>query len=133
MAKELIFAADGALHFGDHSLPEKAKSDGFAFDGNLYKVKTFRELTRLERDGMFVYESEPGTSVADFVQKKDGVAFTVAGNEDVMITVGLREDTEYEVSENGKSIGRMKTNLGGKLSFSVAFENASEVKIIITE
>ena len=30
--------------------------------GDLYKVKTFKEITKLERNGMFVYESVPGTS-----------------------------------------------------------------------
>lgn len=38
-------------------------------DGDLYKVKTFKEITKLERNGMFVYESVPGTAVTDFSGK----------------------------------------------------------------
>ena len=36
----------------------------------MYKVKTFKEITKLERNGMFVYESVPGTAVFDL--KQDG-------------------------------------------------------------
>ena len=34
----------------------------------MYKVKTFKEITKLERNGMFVYESVPGTAVFDLAQ-----------------------------------------------------------------
>ncbi len=133
MHKELILVSDGKLCFGDYTLPEKAKLDGFSFGGNLYKVKTFRELTKLERDEMFVYESEPGTDVCDFEALKDGLRFDVTGEEDAMITVGLKEDTQYEVFENGKSAGIMKTNLGGKLSLSISINPGEKTSIEIKE
>ena len=133
MAKELILVNDGKLCFGDYSLAEKSKLDGFSFGGNLYKVKTYKDLTKLERDGMFVYESEPGSDVSDFEQKKDGISFYVAGEQDAMITVGLKEDTNYEVFENGNSVGTMKTNLGGKLSLAVSLSPETKTKIEIRE
>ncbi|MBQ7582193.1 MAG: endosialidase [Lachnospiraceae bacterium] len=133
MAKELILVNDGKLCFGDYSLAEKSKLDGFSFGGNLYKVKTYKDLTKLERDGMFVYESEPGSDVSAFEQKKDGISFEVAGEQDAMITVGLKEDTNYEVFENGNSVGTMKTNLGGKLSLSVSLSPETKTKIEIKE
>ena len=56
--KELLRAeADGTLSFGDYTLGSKTKLDGFEFQGDLYKVKTFSEITKLEKNGMFVYES----------------------------------------------------------------------------
>lgn len=130
--KELIQASGNKLSFGDFSLSEKAKLDGFVNGGNIYKVKTFCELTKLERDGMFVYESEPGTNVSDFELTTDGLSFDVTGAEDAMITVGLKEDTQYEVFENGNSAGTMKTNLGGKLSLSVSLtpDKKTTVKIV---
>ncbi len=131
MAKELISALEGKLSFGDFDRTEKAKLDGFALGGNIYKVKTFCELTKLERDGMFVYESEPGTEVCEFAQTTDGLTFAVTGKEDTMITVGLEEDTCYEVFENEVSAGKMKTNLGGKLSISVSLSPQSATKIRI--
>ena len=45
--------------------------------------------------------------------------FIVEGDEDSQITVGLKDDTEYEVFIDGKNVGTMKTGLGGKLSLSV--------------
>ena len=131
---ELIRKDEGnTISFGDHTLQEKAKVEDFDVSGNLYKVKTYKSLTKLERDGMFVYESEPGTSVNGFEVLPNGVSFTVCGNEDAMITVGLKEDTEYSVDVAGKDIGRIKTNLGGKLSFSVELEGKGEIKIKVVE
>lgn len=124
---------NGAISFGDHTLDTKAKVEDFDVNGNLYKVKTFRELTKLERDGLFVYESEPGTSVNDFEVKPDGVSFTVSGDEDAMITIGLKEDTEYGVTVAGRDCGRIRTNLGGKLSISVELEGKGEINVKVVE
>ena len=56
---------NGKLSFGDYTLAAKAKLDNFEKDGDIYKVKTFKEITKLERNGLFVYESVPGTAVMD--------------------------------------------------------------------
>lgn len=122
---------NGAISFGNHKLPAKAKVEDYEHDGDLYKVKTFRELTKLEKNGMFAYESEPGTSVTQFTETQKGVSFTVEGDEDAQITVGLEEDTEYKVYVDDVNVGKMKTNLGGKLSLSVELENAGEVAVKI--
>lgn len=123
----------GAISFGDHTLDAKAKLEDFDVNGNLYKVKTFKELTKLERDGLFVYESEPGTSVTDFKMTDGGVSFTVCGDKDAMITVGLKEDTEYSVNVAGRDIGKIRTNLGGKLSLSVELEGKGEINVKVVE
>lgn len=121
--------ANGTLSFGDYTLGAKAKLDNYDFNGDKYKVKTFKEITKLERNGLFVYESVPGTTVTDFNQTENTVAFTVEGPEDAQITLELEEETEYEISIDGKSAGTMKTNLGGKLSMSVELEGADKVAI----
>ena len=121
--------ANGTLSFGDYTLGAKAKLDNYDFNGDKYKVKTFKEITKLERNGLFVYESVPGTAVTDFKQTENTVAFTVEGPEDAQITLELEEETEYEISIDGKSAGTMKTNLGGKLSMSVELEGADKVAI----
>lgn len=121
--------ANGTLSFGDYTLGAKAKLDNYDFNGDKYKVKTFKEITKLECNGLFVYESVPGTAVTDFNQTENTVAFTVEGPEDAQITLELEEETEYEISIDGKSAGTMKTNLGGKLSMSVELEGADKVAI----
>ena len=55
--------SDGTISFGNHELAEKKKLEDFEYEGDLYKVKTFQTMTKLERNGLFVYESVPGTSV----------------------------------------------------------------------
>lgn len=124
---------DGAISFGNHKLAAKAKVEDYEHGGDLYKVKTYKELTKLEKNGMFAYESEPGTSVNGFMETENGVAFTVEGDEDAQITVGLEEDTEYDVYLDDVSAGRMKTNLSGKLNISVELASAGEVKVKITK
>ena len=121
--------ANGALSFGDYTLTSKSKLDNFEHAGDIYKVKTFEEITKLERNGLFVYESVPGTAVADFTQTENVVEFTVEGPKDAQITLELEESTEYEITIDGESAGVMKTNLGGKLSLSVELEGTDSVAI----
>jgi len=123
--------SDGAISFGNHKLAEKAKREDFPHAGDLYKVKTYQTMTKLEKNGMFVYESVPGTSVLNFKENDSGVSFMVEGDEDAQITVGLEDDTEYEVFIGDESVGKMKTNLGGKLNMSVELAGAGEVKVKI--
>ena len=123
---------NGNISFGNYSLDVKSKAEDFEHDGDLYKVKTFKEITKLERNGMFVYESVPGTAVMDVEETADTVTFTVEGPEDAQITLGLEEETEYEIDIAGAVAGTMKTNLGGKLSLSVELEGVDSVDIKVS-
>lgn len=123
--------SDGTISFGDYSLASKAKLENFAHAGDLYKVKTYREITKLERNGMFVYESVPGTAVTAFCATEAAVSFQVEGQEDAQVTLELEAGTEYEIAINGADAGTMKTNLGGKLSVSVELDGSEPVKVEI--
>ena len=124
---------DGTISFGNHKLEKKAKVEDFQHDGDLLKVKTCREITKLEKNGMFLYESVPGTSVLHFGEKEDGVEFIVEGDEDAQITIGLTDDRAYEVFVDGTSIGAIKTGFGGKLSLSVEIGAADEVPVRVVQ
>ncbi len=83
VVEELLRAeSDRMISFGNHKLAAKAKLEDYEHGGNLYKVKTFKELTKLEKNGMFAYESEPGTSVNRFEETENGLTFTVEGDEE---------------------------------------------------
>ncbi len=110
---------DGTISFGDHTLKEKSKYSDFEFNGDLYKVKTFYEMTKLEKNEKFVYESVPGTTVTNFFMTDKSVAFFVTGVDDVQITLELEESKEYEIFVDNMNVGKMKTNLSGKLNLSV--------------
>ena len=129
LIKELIKSeTDGTLSFGDYSLAEKTKKDGFEFQGDLYKVKTFREITKLERNEMFVYESVPGTAVENFKVSENVVSFKVSGEGDAQITLELEADSEYTVYMNDVNVGDMSTNLSAKLSISAELGKESVEK-----
>ena len=125
--------SDGGLSFGNYLLGEKKKVENFKSGNDLYKVKTFSELTKLEKNDMFLYESDPGTSVFDLKEETDGVSFAVCGKEDAQITVGLSEDTEYSVFIDGTDTGKVKTNLSGKLSISVELDEDKKVEVKIVK
>lgn len=124
--------ADGTLSFGNYKLDTKSKVSDFEHCGDLYKVKTFNEITKLERNGMFVYESVPGTAVSEFNQNDRVTSFNVEGYRDAQITLEMEEGAEYEVSVGGDYAGKMKTNIGGKLVLSVDLSDGKAIKVTIT-
>ena len=123
--------ADGTISFGNYELPAKSKKSDFEHDGDLYKVKTFKEITKLERNGMFVYESVPGTAVSHLKATENGMSFTVECPTDAQITVELEEETSYQVFVDDKEVGEMKTNLGGKLVLSVELDSTESAAVRI--
>ena len=130
VVEELIRTeANGGISFGNYELDQKQKVSDFEYEGDLYKVKTFKEITKLERNGLFVYESVPGTVAEHFKVTDDSVEFAVEGDKDAQITVQLENDTDYEVYVDDVAVGSMKTNMSGKLSVSVELEEGTSVKV----
>lgn len=123
---------NGTISFGNYMLDTKSKVSDFEHDGDLYKVKTFKEITKLERNGMFVYESVPGTAVINFEFTEKEITFLVEGLEDAQITLELEAEKEYKIFIDNTNVGKMKTNLGGKLMFSVELgvSNKSSIKVV---
>lgn len=124
---------DGTLSFGNFTLEKKSKISDFEYEGDLYKVKTFYEITKLERNGLFIYESVPGTAVSHMKLSDEGLSFTVEGKEDAQITLELEPEKEYSVTIDGRDSGIMKTNLGGKLNLSVELNLNEPVQIAVVQ
>ncbi len=132
--KELIRTEeDGTLSFGAYELSEKAKKSDYEYEGDIYKVKTFDEITKLEKNGMFVYESVPGTAVHHFHSTQNGVSFEVEGKEDVQIILGLEDNAEYKIYINDTNVGKMVTQMGGKLVLSVEIGEADLVPVKVVK
>ena len=121
----------GALSFGNYSLDVKTKKEGFNYNGDVYKIKTFKEITKLEKNGMFVYESVPGTVVHNFRATDKAVNLVVEGLDDAQITLELEAEKDYKIHIDKVYAGKMKTNLGGKLNLSVELGNGKLVDILI--
>ena len=133
IVEELIRKSEEGIDFGNYKLASKAKLEGFSFEGDMYKIKTFKEITKLERNGLFAYESVPGTAVFNYKRIENGVIFSVEGEADAQITLELGEEKEYEIEVDGVSAGKMKTNLGGKLTISVETKEDSETRVVVKE
>ena len=110
---------NGTLSFGDYTLDTKAKKDKIEFEGDMYKVKTFKTMTKLDKNGQLIFESVPGSAVHNFVATTDGVAFEIEASEDVQVTLEVEPEQEYRVYIDNINVGNMKANLGGKLTLSV--------------
>lgn len=124
--------SNGTISFGNYKLTTKSKVNDFEFNGDLYKVKTFKEITKLEKNGMFVYESVPGTTVEHLSITEKELKFQVEGAEDAQITLELEAEKEYKIYIDDINVGKMKTNLGGKLMFSVELgeNHKSAVRVV---
>lgn len=133
MAELIYVQADETLGFGDYTLDEKVKVDGFEFEGNLYKVKTYYEITKLKKNGVLVYESVPGTKVSHFKADEKEVTFAVEGKEDTQITLELEPEKEYKIFVDDVQTGKMKTNFGGKLVLSAELAENKETKVRVVK
>lgn len=124
--------SDQTISFGNYMLDQKSKLSDYEQDGDLYKVKTFYKITKLERNGLFVYESVPGTAVEHFKVTDEGVTFTVEGTKDAQITLQLETDTVYEVYVDNVAVGGIKTNSSGKLVVAVELNEgiSSQIKVV---
>ncbi len=129
VVNDLINVDSEGLEFGNYELSSKTKKDGFEYKGDIYKIKTFNEITKLERNGMFVYESVPGTAVHGFASTEYGALFSVEGTETSSITLELEPESEYKVHIDDIYVGKNKTNLGGKMNISVDLEAGRLVKV----
>jgi len=132
VVKDLIQKeADGTISFGDYTLEAKAKKSDFTHNGDVFKIKTFKKITKLEKNDAFVYESVPGTAVSHLAIAEDKVSFSVEAPSDAEVTLELEPGTEYKVSIDGKE-SQMKTNLGGKITLAIKLDG-SPVKVEITK
>ena len=134
VVKELLRAEkDGSLSFGNYEKKKKTKLSDVEVNGDIYKVKTFRDITKLERNEMLVYESDPGSAVTGFKENGNGVRFRLDAPEDTQVILGLEENAPYRVFINGTDNGIVQTNAGGKLVLSVEMQSGKEAEIEVVK
>ena len=122
---------DQTISFGNYLVETKKKVLDFEVDGHLYKLKTFREITRLEKNGILLFESVPGTTVHHFDMNDKIVTFTIEGEKDSQITLELEANKEYKIYIDQVLVGKVNPKHSGKVTFSVNLKdkNIQEVKI----
>lgn len=122
---------NGRISFGNYLMDEKKKVLDFEANGDLYKVKTFREITKLEKNGKMLLEAVPGATIHNFGIDERGARFSVESEEDIQITLELEPETEYKILIDDVNVGKMKTNMAGKVNFSV--ERDSNIPEVVIE
>lgn len=129
--EELIrLEEDGRISFGNYLMDEKKKVLDFEVCGNLYKVKTYKDITKLEKNGKMLLETVPGATIHNFGMDSKTVDFSVESNDDVQITMELEPEKEYKLLVDDVVVGKINSNIGGKVNFSVELNNScSKVKI----
>ena len=114
--------SNGTISFGNYLLDYKKKVLDFEVEGDLYKVKTFKEITKLEKNGKMILEAVPGATVHNFTMTEKGVDFVLEGNEDLQLTLELAPEMEYKILVDSVNVGKIKTNMAGKVNFSVEMQ-----------
>ena len=99
-------------------------------------MAVIEELIREEENGSLSfgnYELTSKTKQDGFVYNGDSykIVMTVEGENDAQITLELEPEKEYKVHVGGVYVGKMSTNLGGKLVLSVGFEENDSVEITV--
>ncbi|MFV0313857.1 MAG: endosialidase [Anaerotignum sp.] len=114
---------DGTLSFGNYLANEKKKVLDFEANGDLYNVKTYNEITKLEKNGKLLMEVVPGATIHKFSLTESGTNFMVEGPEDVQLTLEIEPQTEYKILIDDVNVGKVKTNMAGKVTVGVELQN----------
>jgi len=128
---EIIIISNGKLSFGDYSSNEKQKVSDFELNGNLYNVKTYRLLTRLEKNNGLLMEIVPGGTVHDLEVLEDSAQFWIEGYDNSQITMELEGSTDYKIYVDNVQVGLSTSSKSGKISFSLELgEKVKEVRVV---
>jgi hypothetical protein len=120
----------GGISFGNYLAKEKQKVGDFDVNGDIYKVKTHNEITRLEKNSKLLLEAVPGCTIHDFHLSDTLAIFSAEGYEDTGITLELEPEKDYRIVIDGMNVGDSKSNRSGKLSFSVELgATPKEIKV----
>ena len=81
-------------------------------------------------NGKMLFESVPGATVHNFTMNERNIEFNVESTEDVQITMELEPEQEYKLIVDDMLVGKMESNIAGKINFSVELgKNTADVKI----
>lgn len=122
--------ADNTISFGNYMVAEKQKIQDFDVNGDIYKVRTHNEVTRLSKNTKLLLETVPGATIHNFNVGEKLITFMAEGNGSTQITLELESDTNYTVYVDDVNIGKIDSKMSGKINFSVELtSNPQSVRI----
>jgi hypothetical protein len=130
IAEVIRLEPNGGISFGNYLVKEKQKVSDFEAGGDIYKVKTHNELTRIEKNSKLLLETVPGSTIHNFNLTDSLTVFEAEGNGDTQITLEMEPEMSYNIFVGGKKTGESKSNRSGKVSFSAELADMpQQVKI----
>ena len=121
---------DGTLSFGNYLVDSKKKVLDFEVNGDLYYVKTYNQITKVEKNSKLLLEVVPGATIHNLKMDDKNVTFSAESNVDVHVTMELEADKEYKIFVDDFNVGSVKATLAGKVNFSLDTKGGTkEVKI----
>lgn len=110
--------ADNTISFGDYSAVEKRKVENFDVNGDLYKIRTHKDVTRLSKNAKLLLETVPGATVHNLNVTDKLTTFSIEGIGSTLITLELESEKHYRVIVDDVTLETIKTNISGKVGFS---------------
>ncbi len=122
--------SNGTISFGNYEADTKQKVDDYKVGGDLYTLRTYKEVTRLEKNSKLLIETVPGAAVHNLKLEEDCTTFDIEGTGDTQITLEMESETEYTIYLEDVNLGKIKTNIAGKINFSAELNSVPKsVKI----
>lgn len=109
---------NGTISFGNYEVETKQKVDDYKVGGDLYTLRTHKQVTRIEKNSKLLIETVPGATVHNMSVGEGVTTFTIEGMGDTQITLELESATEYTIYVDDVNLGKIKTNVAGKINFS---------------
>ncbi len=119
----IVLNDDNTLSFGNYEIADKQKVE-FEANGNLYKVRTHKDVTRLSKNTQLLLETVPGATVHHLKVTEKEVTFEIEGNGGTQVTLELENDSHYTIYIDDVSIANTATNFAGKISFGMELGSA---------
>lgn len=122
--------SDNTLSFGNYEAYDKQKADNFDVNGDIYQVRTHKDVTRITKNSALLLETVPGSVIHRLNVTDRVTTFKAEGIGNTQFTLELEADTNYTVYVDDVNLGKIKSSLAGKLSFSAELNKTPQaVKI----
>ena len=115
--------SNGTISFGNYEADTKQKVDDYKVGGDLYTLRTYKEVTRLEKNSKLLIETVPGAAVHNLKLEEGCTTFDIDGIGDTQITLEMESETEYTIYVEEVNLGKIKTNIAGKINFSAELDS----------
>mgnify|MGYP000385550304 CR=1 FL=1 len=122
---------NGTISFGNYQVEAKQKVDDYKVGGDLYTLRTHKAVTRIEKNSKLLIETVPGATIHNMSVCEGVTTFDIEGSGDTQITLELESATEYTIYVDDVNLGKIKTNISGKINFSA--ELNSQLKSVKIE